>query len=436
MMPPRTVAHRSALRHAALVAAAAGAAVAPAAARADSVVIRNATVYPRPGQRLDGATIVIRDGVVAAVGRDVKAPAGARVIDATGKVVTAGFVEPYSTVGLVEVPAVRETVEGRHPNEALPDDDEIHAAYRVTDGYNPASVAIPIARTGGITSVVAVPRGGLVAGASAWMSLADAVTVDAVTVRPVAALHAQLGEGALGVARGSRGVAVERLRELLDDAAAYGRNRRAYERNQSRAFTAERLDLEALQPVLRGRTRLVIVADRASDILAAVALAREYKLSIAIAGGAEAWRVADQLAAARVPVILDPTANLPASFDRIYVRDDAPKLLRDAGVAVALSTLGDAAGARTLRQLCGIAVSFGMAWDDALAAVTTVPAAIYGEAGGARRGTIERGAAADLVVWSGDPFELSTRAEHVFIGGVDQSLRTRQTRLLERYRTL
>jgi imidazolonepropionase-like amidohydrolase len=401
------------------------------AAAADVIAIEGATVHTAPGTVLEDATVVIRDGTIAAVGAGVAVPKDATRIDGKGKIVTAGFVEPHTTLGLVEVGAVSSTVEGRFGGGN--GDDTVHAAYRVTDGYNPASVSIPIARTGGITSAVSVPLGGRVAGTSAWLSLADAVDIDDVTVKTSAAMHTVLGERSLGTAKGSRGLAVENLRELLDDAAQYRKNKRSYERNQTRKYAAGRLDLEALVPVLAGRVPLVVSADRASDILAAVKLGKELKLRVVIAGGTEAWRVAEALAKAKVPVILDPTRNLPSSFDRVHVRDDAPKLLRDAGVQVAISTLGDAANARTLRQLCGVAVAFGMPWDDALAAVTTVPAAMFGTTD---RGELKKGAAADVVVWSGDPFELSSRAEHVFIGGVEQSLETRQTRLLERYRRM
>src|SRR5690606_27025695 len=147
----------------------------------------------------------------------------------------------------------------------------------------------------------------------------------------------------------------------------------------------------------------------------------ERRLRIAIAGGAEAWRVAAQLAAAKVPVILDPTANLPSDLGALDVRDDSAAILARAGVPVAISTLGDVQAARTLRQLAGVAVAHGLPWDKALDAITSVPAQLYGARD---RGALERGAAADLVVWSGDPLELASQPEVVIIGGVVQSLET------------
>jgi imidazolonepropionase-like amidohydrolase len=221
------------------------------------------------------------------------------------------------------------------------------------------------------------------------------------------------------------------LRELLDDAATYARSKSAYDRNQSRKLSAARLDLAALGPVLRGRTPLVVSAQSEQDIRAALRLAKEKKLDLVIAGGTEAWKVADELAKAKVPVILDPTANLPDRLEAPDVRDDTATVLAKAGVEVVISTLGDASQARTLRQLAGVAVSEGLPWEDALAAITTGPAALYGVKD---RGTVSKGAAADVVVWSGDPLELSTRAEVVIIGGKVQSLETHQTKLLQKYR--
>jgi len=255
----------------------------------------------------------------------------------------------------------------------------------------------------------------------------------AAVVKAPAAMYAALGDAARSSAAGSRGRGFEKLRELLDDAASYARRRRNFERNQTRKFAASRLDLEALQPVLAGRLPLVVRANRSSDILAALRLARTLKLRLIIEGGTEAWLVAKQLAAAKVPVICNPIHNLPWSFERIHVVNDLPARLATAGVRVAISTLGDAANARNLRQLAGIAVARGMTKAQALAAVTTAPADIFGVR---NRGRLRAGDAADVVVWSGDPFELSSKVDAIIVGGTPQTTRTRQTRLFERYRKL
>jgi imidazolonepropionase-like amidohydrolase len=407
---------------------------APHAASVPEVVaIVGATVWTAPGKKLENATIVVANGKIAALGAGAgapKLPADARRLDAQGQVVTAGFVDAYTSLGLTEVALEPSSAEGAL--EDVPGGDQVHSAYRVVDGYNAQSVAIPIARTGGVTSVVSVPGGGLVGGAAAWMSLVDGARPGDACVRAPAAMQLTLGSGARAVANGSRGMAVERARELLDDARAYGRRKGEFERNATRRFAASRLDLDALAPVLAGTLPLLVWADKASDVLSAIALGQEFGVRVVIAGGVEAWEVAPELARAKVPVLLDPTRNLPGSFDTLHVRDDLARRLADAGVTVVIATIGDGSVVRTLRQLCGIAIANGLSWDQALASVTTAPAATFGVA----RGTLAVGAAADLVVWSGDPFELSTRALHVLVGGVELPLRTRQTLLLERYRKL
>lgn len=399
--------------------------VAGAVARAETVAIVGATVYERPDKKIDDATIIIRDGLVVEVGRGLSPPAKARRIDGRGKVVTAGLVEGFSQLGMIEVEQEPVGTDGRFGTGP----SEIHAAFRATDAFDPRSVALPVARAGGITAVVAAPTGGLVAGQSAWMVLADRVTPPA-PVRDPLAVHAAVGAGA--TASGSRGKALAALRELLDDAAAFERNRAGFERNQSRPLRATRLDLEALVPVLRGQVPLVVRASAEADLRALLRLARERRLRLVIVGGAEAWRVASELAQAKVPVILDPTANLPDLVAR-DVRDDNAAVLARAGVTVVVSTLGTPTSARTLRQLAGVAVANGLPWATALAAITTAPAEAYGLPG---RGTLARGAVADLVVWSGDPLEVTTRAELVFVGGEQQPSVDHQTRLRDRYRRL
>lgn len=400
-------------------------------ASAETIAITGATVYRRGADKVENATVVLRDGVVAEVGAGVAVPAGARTIDGRGKVVTAGLVDAASQLGLIEVELEGSANDGRFPTTPTTD---VYAAFRATDAYNPLSIAIPIARTGGVTSAITGPSGGLVAGQAAWASLA------AGTPAPIGPVAVNAGLGAASVALRSRGTSVERLRELLDDADSYRRNRAAFDRNQSRRLSAGRLDLEALLPVLDRRLPLAIRASSAVEIRAALALAAERRIRIAIIGGAEAWRLARELATAKVAVVLDPTQNLPDHFGALDVRDDAATLLARAGVVIALSPLGDVSAVRTLRQLAGIAVANGLPWAQALDAITAAPAAIYAPIASARgtlaRGTLMRGAAADVVVWTGDPLELSTQVDTVIIGGVVQPLVTHQTKLRDRYRKL
>jgi imidazolonepropionase-like amidohydrolase len=396
-------------------------------AQADTIAITNATVYQTPTKKLESATVVIKDGFIIDVGAGVKAPAGAVVIDGKGKVVTAGLIEVGSTLGLVEVDLEASANDGRFATTPT----DIHAAFKVTDAYDPRSVAIPIARSGGVTSAIVQPSGGLVAGMASWFALIDQAT-PAPPLLVNAGMSVTLGAGA--VAGGSRGGAIEKLRELLLDAEMYQKNRTGFERNQSRALSATRADLEALLPVLAGKVPLLVRADAESDIRAAIALTAQRKILMTLSGGQEAWRVAPELAAAKIAVVLDPTANLPEELAVADVRNDNLAVLNAAGVRIVISPLGATMNARNLRQMAGIGVGYGLPWDKALAAITSVPAELFSPA--ARRGTVEVGKAADLVLWTGDPLEIATRVSVVMVQGVVQSLESHQSKLLQRYRKL
>jgi imidazolonepropionase-like amidohydrolase len=398
-------------------------------AGAEPIAITNAAVVTKPGTRIENATVVIDKGRIVAVGAGVAVPAGARVIEGKGKVVTAGFIDSVSGLGLVGIDAESSSVDGRFdPSDAL-HGDSVHASFEARDAFQPNEASIAVARAGGITMVAASPAGGLVGGQVAVYALDGS----AEPIRAPVAMQAAIGVDGAAAVGGSRGKALETLRELLDDARAYGRDKAGYERNAKRRLIADRLDLDALQPVLRGTLPLVLEAQSEGDIRAALRLAAQFKIRLAIVGASEAWRLAADLAKAKVTVIIDPIANLPVYLSASDIRDDAAAVLDKAGVPVAISTIGGAWNARTLRQLAGNAVARGLPWDRALAAVTTMPAALLGLAG---RGTLEKNAVADVVVWSGDPFENATAAEVVIIGGIVQSLANHQTKLLERYRKL
>jgi imidazolonepropionase-like amidohydrolase len=250
-------------------------------------------------------------------------------------------------------------------------------------------------------------------------------------VRNPAGMWASIGENARDAGHGARGGIIMRLREVLEDAKAFGRDRASYDRGSSRELSVSRLDLEALQPVLAGRVPLVVEAHRAADIQQAIRVAREYNLKLIIDGGTEAWMVARDLAEARVPVIVKVLNNLPQTFESLGARYDNAALLRRAGVQVAI-TSGETFKAYTIRQEAGNAVAYGLPWDEAFRAVTLYPAQIWGVAD--RYGSLEAGKVADVVVWDGDPLELLTRVEHVFIRGREIPLVSRETQLRDRYR--
>lgn len=399
---------------------------APAAAQ--TIAITGGTVHTITGAPIQNGTVIIRDGRIAAVGAGIAIPAGAIRIDATGKQVTPGFFESATQIGLVEVGAVRETNDYRL-NEP---EDQIAAAFNPMDGLNPNSIVIPVTRVGGVTTAVTRPEGGLVSGQGLVIDMTGERMEDMIVRQPVG-MWAEMGEGGRMYGGGSRAGTTMRLRELLEDARAYARRRGDFERGETREFAASRLDLEAMQPVLRGELPLVVSAHRASDIRAALRIADEYDLKLVIEGGTEAWMVADELARARVPVIVKVLQNLPASFERLGARYDNAALLRQAGVVVALTTEATH-NARNLTQEAGNAVSYGLPYAEALRAVTLYPAQIWGVAD--RYGSLEAGKVANVVVWGGDPLELLTPVEHVIIHGREVPLESRDTMLRDRYRTL
>ena len=401
-------------------------------AAAQVIAITGGRVFPVSGPPIDGGTVIVTNGKITAVGANVPIPDGAQRIDASGKWVTPGFINSSTQLGVIEVSQISATRDMTARGK-----DNIAAAFTVWEGLNPNSVMLAPARNEGITTVAVLPAGGLVSGQAALLNVVPGTTTDMIVKAPVA-MVAEVGDAsAAGVS--SRGELVVKLRELLEDTRFFQTRRAAFERAETRDFAASRLDLQAMIPVIEGTLPLIITVDRASDIDAALRLAREFNLRIIIGGGAEAWMLADRLAAARVPVLTGAMNNIPGGFAALGQRQENAALLRRAGVAVAL--IGNAGGGdeeafnvRNLKQEAGNAVAYGMTWDDALRSVTLTPAEVFGMAN--RLGSLQAGRDANVVIWSGDPFEFTTRSERVFINGREYPGMTRQDLLTERYKRL
>jgi imidazolonepropionase-like amidohydrolase len=392
---------------------------------AQTIAITGGTVYPVSGPKIDNATVLIRDGRIAAVGTNVAIPAGATRIDAAGKWITPGLIDGAGNMGLREISAVQNT------NEGTLRGNEVAAAFNVAEGINPASTLIPVTRIEGVTTTLAVPGGDLIWGQAVLIDL-DGTTIEAMVAKSPVAIVADLSEGAKSAGGGSRAGVAQRLRRVFNDALEYSRRRTDYSRAQMQDLAASAADLEALLPVLRGQLPLMVVANRRSDIETALRIAREYKIRLILAGAAEGWQIADKIAAAGVPVLVQPMDNIP-TYDALGVRYENAALLTKGGVKVSLLET-QTENSRNLRQQAGNAVAYGMTWEQALRAVTLTPAETFGVAD--RYGSLDVGKVANVVVWTGDPFEFSTGVEHVFIRGKEIPLRSRQTELMERYRTL
>jgi imidazolonepropionase-like amidohydrolase len=236
------------------------------------------------------------------------------------------------------------------------------------------------------------------------------------------------GASATG-AGGSRSAEWQLLRNALDEATRAGSKSPLAEDER----LLNRLDLAAVRHVLDAGVPLLLAVNRESDLRQAIRLQQDFPVHVVVLGGAEAWRVAPELARAKIPVVLDPYADLPMSYDEIGARRDNAARLVKAGVTIAFTVSGQGIyqtyqAGPALREGAGIAVANGLPYVEALRALTANPARIWGV--DARYGTLEPGRDADLVIWDGDPLEPSSAPVQVFVGGESISLRTRQTELV------
>jgi len=390
-------------------------------------MITNVTVHTMGSLgTIEHGAVLIEDGIITSFDGDVEMSADTRVIRAETSVVTPGLFDPYSYLGVNEIDLVEETVDGRQSGSRFT------ASFDVVPAINPRSTLLPINRIEGITHAMAAPQpawtdASLISGLGAVINLGGA---DDYLVKGAAALFVQLGEGGASTISGSRATAALALREALEDARDYDRHRNDYDEGRRREYSVGRYDLEALQSVLEREIPIVISVNRASDIEQVLDLAETEDLWLIINGGAEAWMVADRLEEAGVAVILDPTRNLPEQFESLNATLESAARLHEAGVDIAFS-ISDSHNSRNLRQLAGNAVANGLPWIEALRAITATPASLYAEENSI--GTLKIGRRANLVVWSGDPLEVTTYPSHVFINGKLISMRSRQTLLRDRY---
>ncbi len=398
---------------------------------------------------IENGTVVIQNGRVVSVGTGA-APAGARIIDARGKVVSPGFVAVDSGLGGSEISSVNGS------DDLSNGANTISASFDVSYGLDPWSFTLPVARLGGITRAIVVPTHagggggsgghahddsdfagvghgglqspGLFAGQAAIIHLAAGTDI---LVKPRVAMIAPFGEAGAGIAGGARGAQFTQFKETLAEVRLFARNRAAYDRAGLRDLSLSRADLEALIPVANGTLPLIVTVRRAADIQQVLRLAREEGVKIILDGAEEAWLVADQIAAANVPVLLNPLSNLPGSLETRAARMQNATVLDAAGVVIAIKGNDGSHRVRETRYNAGNAVSHGLPYDAAIEAITVNPAKIFGMAG--QFGELRAGAAADVVIWSGDPLEPLSNAETIFIGGAEQAPTSRQFLLRDRY---
>ncbi len=394
-------------------------------AMAETVLIRDGRVVTNGAAGIiENGDVLIVDGRITAVGANIAAPRGARVVEAQGRFVTPGAFAAMSELGLSEISG------SGAPNDADIDGDLVAAAADSSAAFNPTVTAVAVTRIEGVTRAAIAPSqtSSLFGGRGALVSLSG--EPDSV-FRRNAFMVVELGETGATRAGGSRAALWPAFEAALRDAREYP-NR--YRSGQGGAVLNE-IDAAAVQPFARGQGLFLVHAESAADIRRVIGYQRANpSLRFAIHGGAEAWQVAGDLARARIPVILDPLANLPDRFERLSARLDNAALLEDAGVTFAIAPAPgtvDAHQARLVLQLAGNAVANGLSWDAAFAAVSRTPAEIFGV--GSQLGRLERNYLADVVIWDGDPLQVTSAPTAVFIEGVEQPLISRQTRLRDRY---
>ena len=446
-----------------LIAALLAAAALPASAQ--TIAITGGTVALGDGSEpIPGGVVIIRNGRIAAAGLNVGIPQGAEMVDARGKWVTPGIVAGFSRLGLSEI-----DLGGDGTTDDKANGGPFGAAIDIAPAVNPNSSTIPVNRADGITRAVVAPNvaKSIFAGQGAVIDLG--ADMEPIT-RARLFQFVELGETGADTAGGSRASAYVLFRNALKEASelrlyapAVSSARQPVEEidrpivrnpNESREYGLDarrsedvlltRFDAAALVPVLQGRQYLLIHVERSRDILNVLDLKRDYPaLKIVLVGASEGWLVADRIAASGIPVIASAVNDLPSSFEQLAATQSNVGRMRDAGVEISIGMIDDN-DTRYLfneRQYAGNLVGLenvpgasGVRWGEALAMITSRPAEALGL--GRDLGSLAPGRRADVVIWSGDPLQVSSSAEAVFIDGVQQPMDTRQTKLRERYKDL
>ena len=413
----------------------------PAPGPQGTFVIRNAHIVPVNGPEIANGSVVISGGKIVAVGANVTVPAGAQVIDATGLNVYPGMMDAGTSIGLSEIPqGAASTVDIAEVGSFNPNAQAIYA-------INPHSAHVGVARVVGITSVISRPTGGIISGQAAMINLAG-WTAPSMTVVPRAAMVIEL-PGSGGGRRGGGGGfgqqgnpqdqarlrtrQLDSLRQMLRDADAYGKSIDAYEKDKTLPRPRHDAVLASLVPAVRGQQPVMMPAETAAEIRAAVNFAEEMKLKPIILGGRDAPDVAAFLKQHDVPVLYGSVLQLPAREDDPYDYNySAPAKLAKAGVRFAITSGDCCSEVRNLPSVAGMASAFGLSKEDALRAVTMGPAQIFGVSD--KLGSIEVGKIANIVVTDGDMLEARTNTRYLFIDGRLVPLDTKHTQLYDEFK--
>ena len=412
--------------------------------RAGTFAIVNARIVPVSGPVIENGTVVIRDGKIAAVGAALPAPAGAERIDAKGLSVYPGMIDAATGMGLAEIG------QGANATVDIAEIGTNNANAKAILAVNPHSSHINVTRVNGVTTVMANPAGGLVAGQAALINLNGSTQADMAVV-PTAGLvinfpRITLGGGFGGGSGGfggqqidfneavrRRDTQIEDLKKLFTAAENLGRAMEAYSRDKTLPAPATNLPLEAMIPYVRGERPIIFTAERERDIRAIARFVNEMKVKGVIVGGQEAWKAADELKRNNIGVIYTNIYDLPVRDDDPYdFLWEAPAKMNQAGVKFAVATGEGGGNVRDLPYQAALAGAYGLSKEDALKSVTLYPAQILGVAD--RLGSIETGKMANIVVADGDILDARTNIKHVFIEGRMIPLTSRHTELFDSFK--
>ena len=383
-----------------------------------SVLIQNTTIMTASDLGiLEKTDLLIENGLIAVIGKNLNTN-GAEIIDASNMIVTPGLIAPHSQLGLVEIELERQTRDDST--------DYYSAGFSIANAFNPSSTLIPYNRSGGITSAVVIPS----SARSIYSGMASVFKLDGELVTDSIAKDIAMAVS-FGAGSDSRASQILMLEDSFEKVLRFKDSREQYSLLADFDYDDYTIrDLEAILRVLNKEIPLIVRSNRAKDLLRMISLSNQYGIKIIFYGAKEGWRIADILAREGIPVILDPMDNIPDSFDAIAARMDNAALLNAAGVKI-LITSQSTHNSYLSRQGAGNAAAYGLPQDEALKALTINVADVFGLS--KDRGSIEVGKSADLVIWDGNPLEVSSFATAVMIEGHSISLISRSRRLRDKY---
>ncbi len=402
------------------------------AAFAEDIAITGGTAFTNGGKgKVENATVLMSDGKIVSVTAGGTVPSGYRAIDASGKWITTGFMAAGGSLGLGEVGSWADN------SDASAAKAKDGTALDIKYGLNPRNTRVAITRIEGVTHALSH----FSSAKDEWVGTGAVIrlagdSADDMIVKNQAIIYLDADEGAARSFGGSRSVLWPKIIKKLKDAKPKDEKPEEDEdkdKKKDKKPKEKTVGQKNMAALFDGKISLLVNAHRVTDIEQVIALKEQFGLKVILTGAREAWMVADKLAKAEIPVLLNPHNNLPSRFDMLASTGMNPVRLHEAGVKIAIVPV-DTANSRLIPQAAGNAVAMGLPWEAAVDALTVNPAEIFGVSD--QYGKLAKGMDADVVVWDGDPLELMTSPDAVFIAGEEVPLVSRQTKLRDRYKTI